>query len=282
MDSRPINLSAHLTDDDLIPDSPRLERLAAIASAGSTHPEGVEAFTTIRCAWPPSAQDPRDCPGRIRTVWHDTDAIARVCWSCSVCAETGVVFGYEDTSWDQRAERPAPDCPAHLVPLTLLDALDQVCTPFTYRAIVLPEQDGVARTWATPEEIDDTTHSLAEMFEYYQREDRADEGTRAYRQLLELLGRVDAEAEATRLCDAIDPALGYSYWNHDGFPRHVDLDLHARVFPDATRTAVGPRLAAMRNALAADLVSRGKDPDTSYNWDHHTHHLRDACLRLGI
>jgi hypothetical protein len=278
MDPRPINLSAHLNDD--LPDSPRLERLSEIAAAASTHPEGAEVLTTIKCAWPPSAEDPRDCPGRIRAVWHDTDAIARVCWSCSVCAETGVVFGWEDTDWDRRAARPAADCPEHLVPLALLDALDLVCTNFTYRAIVVPEQDGVARTWATPEEIDDTTHELAELHDYY--EHRMDEMKRAYRQLLELLGRVDPAAEATRLCDAIDPALGYSYWDCDGFPRHVDLDLHARVFPDATRTAVGHRLAAMRNALAAALVSRGKDPDTSYNWDYHTHHLREACLRLGI
>jgi hypothetical protein len=258
MDDKPVNL-AEVTRKELLPVA--IERLTRIVSSGSTHAEGESVQTVLRCAWYPLGDSPsHECDGRIRTVWRNTDQIPRVSWSCSHCDRQGVVYGWADSGYDERSRARAPDCPTHVVPLGVMDAIDDSAGIVFHRAVLEPRSVDAARTWATHEDIDEAVWHLAEFLEYYA--DRPDMAIDAYRALSELAGRADPAAEAVRLMDQIEATVGVGRDR----PRFAELELHAFAHPDATREAIGPRIAALRRPAH----------------DTQAHYLQSVRERLGM
>ena len=78
----------------------RLSSLVRVATAGPTTAAWVSA---LPCSRRPGR---RPCPGRM--VVARPEASASIEWRCNVCAEEGVITGWEDTWCDLRLRSPRP------------------------------------------------------------------------------------------------------------------------------------------------------------------------------
>lgn len=76
--------------------------LGSIVAAASQHPEEVPVPTGLPCRRRPGR---RPCPGPV-WVLRRRDGIIE--WRCEVCADDGLIHGWEDTPWDFTALRPSP------------------------------------------------------------------------------------------------------------------------------------------------------------------------------
>src|SRR5680860_246749 len=137
------------------------ERLGGIVRAATAGDTGIAWTSALPCRRRPAR---RPCPGRI-TVFRP-EPPAEIRWECGVCADQGVISGWEDSPYDLRRRGLvlagslhdvvlSHDMAAALRELRLLDA---DCERLVYRI----RADGdVAVLAAADEDLDELADSIA-------------------------------------------------------------------------------------------------------------------------
>jgi len=78
------------------------EHLRGIIRAATAIPAGQELESALPCRRRPRH---RACPGWMRIVRQDIPP--HIYWACSVCADSGVIHGWQDSPYDLRPRRSA-------------------------------------------------------------------------------------------------------------------------------------------------------------------------------
>lgn len=97
------NLRHFLDEQGVIPEAipgPALNFalfLGSIVSWVTSHPSGRHEETNVPCRRSPGR---RRCSGTIY-AWVEADG-ATIAWECPICADHGLIHGWEGTLWDRR------------------------------------------------------------------------------------------------------------------------------------------------------------------------------------